>query len=201
MRKSKLPIVRDCFVEDSPEIRIGSDAWFDWLSKLNSSFRYEPIQYGKHPFTVVSRVRKGSGTVFWVGVRKVDGKVRQEYLGLTEELDYERLQLACDALSLDARGYQKYKANKDNDSNTNTFNSQVSKDKELEELKTENEQLKTENEQNKTKYEQMKNRILELKPKLETKEHPKFDGIKGFRANGASGLINELKDIIKSFEK
>ena len=184
MRKSKLPIVEDCFVQDYPEIRIGSDAWFEWLGKLGgSSFRYEPAQnhnrISRQAFTVVSRVRKGSGTLFWVAVRKADGKVRQEYLGLTEELDYERLQIACDALTLDTREYQNYKSNKGNDSNPNAFNSQVSKDKELEETKL--------------KLKALESEILDISGKIENQE-------KSFKTNSATEALKRIVDLAKKIK-
>lgn len=192
MAKSKLPIVTDDHIQDYPEVKIGSDAWFVWLNKLGTSFRYEPKQINgsfneRKAFTVVSRIRKGSNTLFWVAVRKVDKKVRQEYLGLTDELDYEKLQLACDNLSLNPDEYQEYKKSKNNNSDENNFDSYPNKNDELSEIKI--------------KYEQLKKQLLELKPKLETKEHPKFSGIKGYRANGASGLRTEIENIIKSLEE
>jgi len=188
MRNSKLPIVLDDYVEDYPEIKIGSDAWFIWLNKLGASFRYEPKQLSgtsitRKSFTVVSRVRKGSGSLFWVAVKKVNNKLRQEYLGLTDELDYEKLQIACDNLSLSEVDYQKLK---NKDITCLQLESDPNKNDELAELKQ--------------KYRKLKEKLLKLESKLNVKEHDKFDGIKGYRANGASGLRSEIQKIIDNLK-
>lgn len=85
-------------------IELGSKEWYD-LVNGNKSFRYEPDQteYGKllNAFTVATR-RDG----YWYATRKVAGKLRQYYVGKTDELEYSTLQNAAKRLSLSHTEYR-----------------------------------------------------------------------------------------------
>ncbi|PAX59872.1 hypothetical protein [Brunnivagina elsteri] len=92
MRKTKLPLVTDV---DYLGIMIGSDAWLNWLEQT-TSFRYEPRQQGKSLLYEITVRQRGK---YWYAYRKVNNRLRQFYLAKSENLDWERLQLAVDFLS------------------------------------------------------------------------------------------------------
>lgn len=98
-----LPLVKDAIAPG--DINLGSEEWFRWLGRVKS-FRYCPnsdgYYYLRADITVRNRTRN-----YWYAYRKVNGTQRTFYLGKTSELDYERLQLAVDELSLSSMDYYK----------------------------------------------------------------------------------------------
>lgn len=92
MRKTKLPLVTDV---DYLGVMIGSDAWLNWLNQI-TSFKYEPRQQGRTLLYEMTVRKRGN---YWYAYRKVNNRLRQFYLGKSENLDWERLQLAVDFLS------------------------------------------------------------------------------------------------------
>lgn len=76
-------------------ILVGSEQWFTWLESVNS-FRYE---YADGSFTA----RRYNN--YWNAYRKRFGKLRQEYLGKTQDLTLERLGEVCKVLGLPDEDY------------------------------------------------------------------------------------------------
>ncbi len=105
MRKTKLPLVTDV---DYLGVMVGSDAWFIWLGQI-TSFRYEPRQQGRQLLYEITVRLRGN---YWYGYRKVNNRLRQFYLGKSENLDWERLQLAVDFLSKSDVDFYRIKANR-----------------------------------------------------------------------------------------
>ncbi|MGB3651096.1 MAG: hypothetical protein WBA41_07775 [Rivularia sp. (in: cyanobacteria)] len=92
-------------------ILIGSDEWYEFLS-TESAFKFSPNQSGsfyKLPITVRSDRKKNS--VYWRAYRKWNSKLRQEYIGVSENVTYERLIEVSGKLSLSDREYWTIKSN------------------------------------------------------------------------------------------
>ncbi|HYX18376.1 MAG TPA: hypothetical protein VE944_29225 [Nostoc sp.] len=98
-----LPLVEDGLAPNN--ISLGSEAWFKWLGE-NKSFRYCPNSEGYYYLRADVTVRNRTKD-YWYAYRKVNGVQRTFYLGKTAELDYEKLQLAVDELSLSQMDYHK----------------------------------------------------------------------------------------------
>lgn len=96
------PLVKDDQVSNSP-VYVGTDVWYEhWLSNPELiSFRYECPDGS---FT--ARRRKGD---YWNAYRKVNGKLRQEYLGKTTDLTQTNLIETAKTLALDNTAYWRMK--------------------------------------------------------------------------------------------
>ena len=71
--------------------------WLNWLeSKATKSFRYVS-EVGT--FTAVKESRKQGRKRFWYAHRRVDGKLRRTYLGMSENLTRDNLREAATKLS------------------------------------------------------------------------------------------------------
>ena len=170
MAKSKLITVKDDLIEGYCT-KIGSASWQEFLNEV-SSFRYEPKQIGgystlRYGFTCTARSRKGSEAKYWYGVKKVNGKLRQEYISESEDLDYEKLQIACDNLSLSDIDYYRLKKDKARIDKPPT-------EVELEEIKL---KLKT-----------LESEILDISGKIENQE-------KSFKPNSATEALKRIVDL------
>lgn len=90
---------------------VGSPEFVQWLEAIDG-FNYQPPQftgytYVRHNITV----KKRSNGKFYA-IRTVNCCQRVKYLGKPCDLDYERLQLAVDELSLDDWKYHQLKSKK-----------------------------------------------------------------------------------------
>lgn len=87
--------------EYSPSILIESEDWYQWLiGEQNHSFTF---QHALGTFTA-RREHKGLAW-YWYAYRKRDGKLRKAYLGKSQELTLQRLNVAAMALAgLDSNG-------------------------------------------------------------------------------------------------
>jgi LuxR family maltose regulon positive regulatory protein len=100
MHKSSKPLVRNEFLV-SPEagrkgsvpIRMGSPAWFAWLSGTQG-FVYEG---SVGHLTARRELRRGIS--YWYGYRRLHGKLTKAYLGKPKELTWERLEQASAQLA------------------------------------------------------------------------------------------------------
>jgi len=100
--KSSPPLVKDDRVVDT-HVYVGTNVWFNhWLADPNiESFRYECPEGS---FT--ARRRKGD---YWNAYRKVQGKLRQEYLGKSPDLTQTRLIETARTLAMDNTEYWRMK--------------------------------------------------------------------------------------------
>lgn len=97
--KSSIAYVSPHGVRDSG-IEVGSEQWFTWLES-QTSFRYESSDGS---FTAR---RYGN---YWNAYRKRFGKLRQEYLGKTDDLTLVKLTLVAKLLETDDLYYWKLKS-------------------------------------------------------------------------------------------
>jgi hypothetical protein len=93
----KIPVVGYSDVRNLG-IVIGSPEWFEWLD-ATPSFRYE--------FEFRSFTARYYGKGYWNAYRKRFGKLRQQYLGKTEDLTIERLDEVGKILALPDVDYWK----------------------------------------------------------------------------------------------
>lgn len=95
-------LVKDDQVVDT-SIYVGTNVWFNhWLTNPElTSFRYECPQGS---FT--ARRRKGD---YWNAYRKVNGKLRQEYLGKSSDLTETKLIETAKTLAMDNSAYWRMK--------------------------------------------------------------------------------------------
>lgn len=72
--------------EYSSLIDVGSQEWFTWLEAADS------FSVSRPAFSYVARNEKRRGKMgYWYAFQKVDGKVIQTYIGVTQKLTYEKL--------------------------------------------------------------------------------------------------------------
>lgn len=69
-------------------LEVGSDKWFEWLSR-NTSFRFVSGFAGEDSFT--ARKHERDSGEFWYAYRKVAGKLKNAYLGKSNNLTVEKL--------------------------------------------------------------------------------------------------------------
>ncbi len=78
-----------------------SSEWAYWQEFLNSettkSFRF--IGPDGTSCSVVKEKRRGRGKRFWYAHKRLDGKLRRKYLGLSENLTYRKLEAVAFKLS------------------------------------------------------------------------------------------------------
>jgi hypothetical protein len=100
--KSSPPLVQDDRVVGT-HVYVGTNVWFNhWLADPNiESFRYECPEGS---FT--ARRRKGD---YWNAYRKVQGKLRQEYLGKSPDLTQTKLIETARTLAMDNTEYWRMK--------------------------------------------------------------------------------------------
>jgi hypothetical protein len=89
MRKTRLPVVEETYAEGT--ISISSDKWYEWLTK-HKSFRYE-----SHLWTAIT-VRNRERNK-WYAYKRRFGKLKEVYVGITQDITYERLQIVAEKLS------------------------------------------------------------------------------------------------------
>lgn len=75
-------------------ITIGTAAWYDWLEQ-HRSFRFEA---GSMTFTARKEQRPGGW--YWYAYRRSQSKLHSGYLGKSEELTFERLNITAEAFEL-----------------------------------------------------------------------------------------------------
>lgn len=86
---SKIPVVYKGLVEEkSFWVDPNNPAWLEWLDS-NKSFRYEPSETDKG-FTA-RREKAG----YWIGYRKISGKLHKKYIGKSEDITLEVLEQAA----------------------------------------------------------------------------------------------------------
>lgn len=73
---------------DGTTVEVGSNLWYNWLSR-NDSFRFESGFAGDDSFTA-RKHHRDSGD-FWYAYRKLEGKLRNAYLGKSNSLSTDRL--------------------------------------------------------------------------------------------------------------
>jgi hypothetical protein len=105
MRKTKLPIVDWC-VTRNEAIRVGSNEWYSWLT-VNRNFRYCPNPESWMLLYDITVLNRADG--YWCAYRKVNGKLRQKYLGKQEDIDIDMLQNAARELSVGDVEYRQLK--------------------------------------------------------------------------------------------
>jgi LuxR family maltose regulon positive regulatory protein len=76
------------------ELNIEGDAWHEWLDQV-SSFAFQGKD-GAH-FTALKE-RRGRSGAYWTAYRKVGGKLKRKYLGLSKEVTLTALEQAAAAL-------------------------------------------------------------------------------------------------------
>src|SRR5947207_5458901 len=78
-----------------PPIRVGSEAWYAWLSQpATCSFAFSSPQG-----TLTARREHRHGTWYWYAYRSQDGHLHKAYLGKSQELTPLRLQEVATSLS------------------------------------------------------------------------------------------------------
>lgn len=112
MRRTKLPVVNERCLEDIEKnlvLAVGSNEWYDWL-KTARNFRFIPMQHGWTLIYEFTANKRSSG--YWYGYRRVNGKLRQTYLGKSINIDFDALQDAATRLSLGDVEYWKMRTQK-----------------------------------------------------------------------------------------
>jgi hypothetical protein len=66
-----------------------SQAWFEWLASVPSSFSFQ--YFSPHFYNFTARKEKRGQRAYWYAYVKVGGKVRKAYLGKTDHLTGELL--------------------------------------------------------------------------------------------------------------
>ena len=74
---------------------IGSPSWFEWLASVQS-FCFRAAE--GYTFTVRKEIKQ-RGTAYWVGYRKVQGKLKKQYLGTSKTLSSKTLEQAARILA------------------------------------------------------------------------------------------------------
>jgi hypothetical protein len=100
MKKRKAPLVNINGLHDSTypnPIAIGSKRWHDWLSK-HKKFHFECGATAK--FTAHKSTRG-----YWSAQRRVNGKLRHQYLGHSSSLDWDILEAAAKKMDLGDSAY------------------------------------------------------------------------------------------------
>lgn len=113
MRKQqKLPVVENkVLILPNTEIKLGSDSWYQWLENAQS-FRYIPISEDTELFAITVRARITQNNIYWNAFKKVKGELRNEYVGLSDDMNFEKLQFFSEKLSLSQNAYEEYKKSK-----------------------------------------------------------------------------------------
>lgn len=86
-------------------VPLDTPAWFAWLADEHvRSFRY------CHPLGIltVRKERRARGAWYWSAYRRVDGRLRKQYLGRSSELTAARLEDAALALQRANNGHQRH---------------------------------------------------------------------------------------------
>jgi LuxR family maltose regulon positive regulatory protein len=91
-RNPDIPRANHQYLQTTPAedelIRIGSQAWFEWLEQEETrSFAFEGY-YGR--FTARKESKK-RGSEYWYAYRWINGKTTKAYLGASSNLTRERL--------------------------------------------------------------------------------------------------------------
>lgn len=82
---------------DGTIVEVGSSLWYSWLRR-NDSFRFESGFAGDDSFTARKHHRDRSD--FWYAYRKMEGKLRNAYLGKSDSLSTDRLLAVAQKLAL-----------------------------------------------------------------------------------------------------
>lgn len=129
---NKIPVVYKGLLEDKKFwVDPGNPSWLKWLDS-NKSFRYEPAATDKG-FTV--RKEKPG---YWIGYRKISGKLHKKYIGKSEDITVEVLEQAAKELEQPPQPKDKPKASSDKNE------TEYATKKELNELKAEVKYLREE---------------------------------------------------------
>jgi hypothetical protein len=90
MPQKEMPWIRQDMLRlpDQPPIRLGSQAWFDWLSRT-SAFCYQPPGATDR---LTLRKEKRRQHFYWYAYLKRDAKLHNAYVGKTQSLTPARLQ-------------------------------------------------------------------------------------------------------------
>jgi hypothetical protein len=184
-------------------IAVGSDCWFDWV-RVNDSFRFESGFAGQDSFT--ARKHERHAGEFWYAYRKVDGKLKNAYLGKGERLTIDRmLEIASKLIETPKSAANKTRLGKGYATECITEqlgNEQVDDFKaneltqklqdELVALQAENEQLRsrlTESELLAVEWQQKLQGLKSLLEKINAKQT-------GYKSNGFGQGLKDLKDLI-----
>ncbi len=77
--------------EHTLPIRLNTKDWFDWLARI-SSFQFRSVDGNTFTVRKETRIR---GTEYWVGYKKVQGKLKKQYLGTSKALNSKTLETAA----------------------------------------------------------------------------------------------------------
>ncbi len=96
----KAPIIRDgILVVEQPaghetvRIAVGSDAWFAWLDQASSFIFDDPVG------SFSARKKPRGKNLYWYGVRRSQGDLREPYLGKSANLTLDRLRTVAAGLN------------------------------------------------------------------------------------------------------
>lgn len=96
-------------------IEVDSDGWYQFLRR-GIHFRFVPKQQGVILLHNVNfRCNAKLGNNYWYGVRKVNNRARQEYLGKHRQMTYANILEVCHKLSLGDYEYWSTKINEKRD--------------------------------------------------------------------------------------
>ena len=100
----KIPVVENGVLTDKGyPVNPNNEEWLEWVDS-QKSFRYEPSETDKS--LTVRKEKPG----YWIGYRKISGKLHKKYIGKTEDITLEVLEQA--AKELDKPPQPKEKASK-----------------------------------------------------------------------------------------
>ena len=91
------------YLPDRTPIRVGSSAWFTWLTEVHA-FCYQPPR-STDRMTV--RREKRRHQFYWYAYMKNASKLHNAYVGKTESLTVDRLNTVFDQLLVKARAYRR----------------------------------------------------------------------------------------------
>ena len=96
MPQTDMPILRDgrLHLVGHPSVEVDTDAWFVWLRQANR-FCYWPTT---STFRLTVRKEKRRNAYYWYAYLKNARKLHNAYVGRTEAVTNERLQLVLDNL-------------------------------------------------------------------------------------------------------
>lgn len=80
-----------------PAIKVGSKFWFTWLKEPDVKLFHFECLHGK--FTARKEERATSTNEYWTAYRKLDNKLRKVYVGTSDKVTAERLEIIATEIS------------------------------------------------------------------------------------------------------
>lgn len=176
---------------------VGSEAWFNWL-RDNSSFRFESGFAGENSFTARKHERETND--FWYAYRKVNGKLKNAYLGKTEKLDLNKLLAIAEKL-IEAPKQSANEKQLGNGYATQCITEQLCNDSSTDCITPEVRQkveaqvagLTQENNQLKLQIQELQDQVDQLKAEHEVRTSVLAIAMENVKSNAASKLIKAVK--------